>query len=69
MILSEDGMAALLGDRALDSLANYFAHSEDEKCDNLLSLEHSLDTLAQHKRKDAPDTHTSKPMGPPPPSF
>lgn len=54
----------LLGDQALGALANYFAQGEDEKCTNLLLLEHSFGTLARDLHRDVsdvPTTHTSKP--------
>ncbi len=66
VILAKSGMTALLGDRALSALENYFAHSEDEQCNNLLLLEHSV-ALAQQEGNvsDAHVTHTSKPIAPP----
>lgn len=59
VILSEDGMTALLGTGALQSLTNYFTH-DDERCSNLLLLEHGI---LPHKRENALDTHTSKSVG------
>lgn len=49
----------LLGNQTLDTLANYFTR-EDERCANLLLMEHSFSTLA-HPRDI---THTSKPCTP-----
>jgi hypothetical protein len=56
VILSKSGMAMLLGEQALASLANYYAREEEERYTNLVLLEHSFGTLAR------PITHTSKPM-------
>jgi hypothetical protein len=56
VILSKNGMAALLGDHALDALSTYFGRIEDERCENLLSIEQAL---GARKRKREDDTAPS----------
>jgi hypothetical protein len=52
-------MAALLGDGALDSLERYFTRAEDERCEDLLSLEQALGSLVRKRKcedEEAADT-------------
>lgn len=70
VILAKSGMTALLGDRALSALHNYFAHSEDDQCNNLLLFESSVALPQKEEGTDAQVTHTSKSIPPhPSPSF
>jgi len=52
VVLSKSGMAALLGDGALDSLERYFTRAEDERCEDLLSLEQAIGSLVRKRKRE-----------------
>lgn len=58
MILSKHGMAALLGDSTLDTLAKYLGPNREEDCENLLSMERSLGTLFCKRKRSETATET-----------